>query len=179
MPYQPFGCFILVSRTLLMESKREGSLCELFSPDLMLASWQRSWSKMRTHIPSGAWGGFDGRTGTKKKNRYLTYLFPFLVTRTGIEPMLQPWKGRVLTAWPTGHEWWRKWDLNLWPAGYEPDALASELFRHNLLTLNAWLLYHKLFFLSIPFFKIFQLFFYACFYRILPLLLLNLLKKII
>ena len=26
-----------------------------------------------------------------------------MVTRTGIEPMLQPWKGRVLTAWPTGH----------------------------------------------------------------------------
>ena len=25
-----------------------------------------------------------------------------MVTRTGIEPMLQPWKGRVLTAWPTG-----------------------------------------------------------------------------
>ena len=26
-----------------------------------------------------------------------------LVTRTGIEPMLPPWKGGVLTAWPTGH----------------------------------------------------------------------------
>jgi hypothetical protein len=28
-------------------------------------------------IPSKAWGGFDERTGTKKKNRYLMYLFPF------------------------------------------------------------------------------------------------------
>ena len=26
------------------------------------------------------------------------------MTRRGIEPLLQPWKGRVLTAWPTGHE---------------------------------------------------------------------------
>ena len=26
-----------------------------------------------------------------------------LVTRTGLEPMLPPWKGGVLTAWPTGH----------------------------------------------------------------------------
>ena len=25
-----------------------------------------------------------------------------LVTRTGIEPMIPPWKGDVLTAWPTG-----------------------------------------------------------------------------
>ena len=25
-----------------------------------------------------------------------------LVTRTGLEPMLPPWKGGVLTAWPTG-----------------------------------------------------------------------------
>ena len=32
----------------------------------------------------------------------LQWSFFYLVTRTGIEPMLQPWKGRVLTAWPTG-----------------------------------------------------------------------------
>ena len=25
-----------------------------------------------------------------------------LVTRTGIEPMIPPWKGGVLTSWPTG-----------------------------------------------------------------------------
>ena len=24
------------------------------------------------------------------------------MTRRGIEPLFQPWKGRVLTAWPTG-----------------------------------------------------------------------------
>ena len=27
-----------------------------------------------------------------------------LVTRTGIEPMIPPWEGGVLTAWPTGHK---------------------------------------------------------------------------
>ena len=26
-----------------------------------------------------------------------------MVTRTGIEPMIPPWKGDVLTSWPTGH----------------------------------------------------------------------------
>ncbi len=26
----------------------------------------------------------------------------FVVTRTGLEPMLPPWKGGVLTTWPTG-----------------------------------------------------------------------------
>ena len=30
-------------------------------------------------------------------------LFTILVTRGGIEPPLPPWKGGVLTAWPTGH----------------------------------------------------------------------------
>ena len=25
------------------------------------------------------------------------------MTRTGFEPVLPPWKGGVLTAWPTGH----------------------------------------------------------------------------
>ena len=25
------------------------------------------------------------------------------MTRTGFEPMLPPWKGGVLTTWPTGH----------------------------------------------------------------------------
>ena len=26
------------------------------------------------------------------------------MTRTGLEPVLPPWKGGVLTAWPTGHK---------------------------------------------------------------------------
>ncbi len=26
------------------------------------------------------------------------------MTRTGIEPVLPPWKGGVLTAWPTGQQ---------------------------------------------------------------------------
>ena len=27
-----------------------------------------------------------------------------VVTRTGIEPMIPPWKGDVLTTWPTGQK---------------------------------------------------------------------------
>ena len=36
----------------------------------------------------------------------------FYMTRTGFEPVLPPWKGGVLTAWPTGHVWRRRRDLN-------------------------------------------------------------------
>ena len=36
----------------------------------------------------------------KSTGQFLCFL---LVTRTGLEPMLPPWKGGVLTAWPTGH----------------------------------------------------------------------------
>ena len=32
----------------------------------------------------------------------LNYTRILLVTRTRIELVLQPWKGRVLTSWPTG-----------------------------------------------------------------------------
>ena len=53
-----------------------------------------------------------------------------MVTRARIELALQPWKGRVLTAWPTGHygsgDWIRTGDTSgmnrmLWP---------TELRRH-------------------------------------------------
>ena len=44
----------------------------------------------RTHVPSRAWGGFDECTGYKNKKRHRNGVFLFLVTRTGIEPMLQP-----------------------------------------------------------------------------------------
>ena len=43
----------------------------------------------------------------KKQNSETAILRCFraygLVTRTGIEPMIPPWKGDVLTSWPTGH----------------------------------------------------------------------------
>ena len=39
------------------------------------------------------------RNSKKDKQQCLSFL---LVTRTGLEPMLPPWKGGVLTAWPTG-----------------------------------------------------------------------------
>ena len=77
--------------------------------------------------------------------------------------MLQPWKGRVLTAWPTGHIWWRKWDLNLWPAGYEPDALATELFRHLRLCPERLLIISQQFMLVNTFLKIFLSFFTSFF----------------
>ena len=51
-----------------------------------------------------------------------------LVTPTGFEPMIPPWKGGVLTAWPWGHRlrcWWLRTDSNHRPVGYEPNALAS------------------------------------------------------
>ena len=41
-------------------------------------------------------------TYSKKEKPSQWMAFLFLVTRTGIEPMLPPWKGGVLTAWPTG-----------------------------------------------------------------------------
>ena len=38
----------------------------------------------------------------KAKKPFIMKSF-FVVTRAGIEPALPPWKGGVLTAWPTGH----------------------------------------------------------------------------
>ena len=43
-------------------------------------------------------------SSTKKRTSLRTSFFS-LVTRSGIEPLLQPWKGRVLTAWPTSRVW--------------------------------------------------------------------------
>ena len=40
---------------------------------------------------------------TKNKKGALCAPFLFLVTRTGIEPMISAWEANVLTAWPTGH----------------------------------------------------------------------------
>ena len=44
----------------------------------------------------------------KRQDKILSFL---LVTRTGLEPMLPPWKGGVLTAWPTGRIFTREWTL--------------------------------------------------------------------
>ena len=40
---------------------------------------------------------------TKKIDKTQTNLVDFLVTPRGIEPLLPPWKGGVLTAWPRSH----------------------------------------------------------------------------
>ena len=42
------------------------------------------------------------RKAQKQRNCVISELCG-LVTRTGIEPMIPPWKGGVLTSWPTGH----------------------------------------------------------------------------
>ena len=34
---------------------------------------------------------------------YAPFSYVWMVTPTGLEPMLPPWKGGVLTAWPWGH----------------------------------------------------------------------------
>ena len=66
-------------------------------------------------------------------------------------------KGRCLSRlttgpWKSGYNkfrelfgslnWWRKWDLNLWPAGYEPDALANWAIPPYWFLFGAQLLYH-------------------------------------
>ena len=49
-----------------------------------------------------------------------------MVTPRGIEPLLPPWKGGVLTAWPRGHNWSFLWDSNPQPADYKSAALPIE-----------------------------------------------------
>ena len=48
---------------------------------------------------------------------------PNLVTRTGIEPVLPPWKGGVLTAWPPGRECAPDWERMVAVVGFEPTTL--------------------------------------------------------
>ena len=66
---------------------------ELFLPSLMLTSRQRLSSEMRTQSKFASKFG-DGSIRTEsqqsKKDTRLSVLFALLVTRTGIEPMLQP-----------------------------------------------------------------------------------------
>ena len=50
-------------------------------------------------------------TASKKARRDV------VVTPTGFEPMLPPWKGDVLTTWPRGHIWLPLLDLNQRPCG--------------------------------------------------------------
>ena len=55
------------------------------------------------------------------------------IVRTGFEPVLPPWKGGVLTPWPTDHIKCRLHDLNTRPSDYKSDALPTELSRLSLL----------------------------------------------
>ena len=47
--------------------------------------------------------------GLYNKNAGAKSLCSSMVTRRGIEPLLPPWKGGVLTAWPTGRNGSGKW----------------------------------------------------------------------
>ena len=48
------------------------------------------------------------------------------MTSTGLEPVLPPWKGDVLTAWPRGLEFWSGWqDSNLRPHAPKARALPD------------------------------------------------------
>ena len=64
-------------------------------------------------------GGFipaEGRISLKKTPLSIDKGV-FLVTRTGLEPMLPPWKGGVLTSWPTGLVaaiWLEQMTLRVW-----------------------------------------------------------------
>ena len=63
---------------------------------LGLTAWK---SIVYIHPPPHLQGA--SRTGNSKKAQDYSCAF-LLVTRTGLEPMLPPWKGGVLTAWPRG-----------------------------------------------------------------------------
>ena len=47
----------------------------------------------------------------------------YLMTRTGFEPMLPPWKGGVLTTWPTGHN--GEGEIRTLAPCYRPTPLAG------------------------------------------------------
>ncbi len=58
-----------------------------------------------------------------------------MVTRTGFEPVLPPWKGGVLTTWPTGQLtliiWRRVRDLNPWDSVNRLHDFQSCSFGHS------------------------------------------------
>ena len=56
---------------------REGSQSELFSPDLMLASRHRSWSKMRTQFVQSTKMGRFGPYGPSAKQKGHSFECPF------------------------------------------------------------------------------------------------------
>ena len=55
-----------------------------------------------------------------------------LVTRTGIEPVLPPWKGGVLAAWPTSH-------IMVAEVGFEPTTIRVWTERSSQLSYSAML----------------------------------------
>ena len=62
---------------------------------------------------------------------------PYIIVRTGFEPVLPPWKGGVLTPWPTDHiNKWAQVDSNHRPHAYQACALTSWAMRPKLILLT-------------------------------------------
>ena len=65
--------------------------------------------KAKMAVPTGIEPAISCVTG-RRDNRYTTGPNSYsqfkiqMVTRTGFEPVLPPWKGGVLTTWPTGQK---------------------------------------------------------------------------
>jgi hypothetical protein len=55
-----------------------------------------------------------------KKKKTINLIVFSDMTRTGFEPVLPPWKGGVLTAWPTGQRMAEK-------EGFEPSRQLPDL----------------------------------------------------
>ena len=53
-----------------------------------------------------------------------------MVTRTGVEPVLLPWKDSVLTAWPTSLNGGKKWIRTTEPEGADLQSAAFDQLRY-------------------------------------------------
>ena len=90
-----------------------------------------------------------------------TFILEPFMTRTGLEPMLPPWKGGVLTTWPTGHIKGAVKMLRLClvaAPGFEPGTLrvwtecSSQLSYAAMYCLNSRVILSKVFCLVNSFF---------------------------
>ena len=77
-----------------------------------------------------------------------------MVTRSRIELLLPPWKGGVLTAWPTG----LVAGIGLEPMTYRVWTGCSSQLSYPAKITNAWILYHTFPCLSTLFFKKIKIF---------------------
>ena len=111
-----FGCFISILRFLVFVNN-------FFKKMVTHPRLERGtpWLKVRCSADwaNGSYGagegdrtlatGLEGRGSTTELHPQIGILNFILVTPRGIEPLLPPWKGGVLTAWPRGH-----WNKSTW-----------------------------------------------------------------